>query len=476
MTHAALRSPARLLVPALRWRAEGGFAHEAARIAAALELGVGGFILFGGTMAEVQALVAMLQRRAGRPLLIASDLERGAGQQVDGLVEIPPPSALATLGDLDVIRWAGACTARGARSVGINWVFAPVADLDLLAENPIVQSRSFGADPVEAAAAVTAWIEGCETEHVLSCAKHYPGHGRTRHDSHVEMPTVDATRDDLEAVDLVPFRAAIDARVASLMTAHVAYPALDPTGTPATLSKPILAQLRGALGFDGLIVTDALNMAGAQQGRSEADAAVEALAAGCDVLLYPDDANAVVDALETAVSDGRISAARVAEAVRRIERALAWVELPHMSAEVPDDELAAQVAMDVLQMLRGVVPALRLPLQLQIVDDDLGGPFPPMPASDRLAGALRQEAVPLGSGGSVIRCIFSEPRAWKGRAGLGAPARAAIAGSEPADLVVLFGHPRLLAEVEGETPVLLAWHRQTLLQHAVAAWLLERTT
>lgn len=468
MTHPSV---ARLLMPALRWRDDGGFAHEASRIDAALALGVGGFILFGGRAAAVQLLVADLLRRAGRPLLIASDLERGAGQQFEGLVEVPPPAALASLGDLDVIRWAGACTARAARAVGINWVFAPVADLDLLADNPIVQTRSFGADPQAVAAALVAWIDGCEAEQVLACAKHFPGHGRTRRDSHLEEPLVETTFEELAATDLVPFRAAIEARVGSIMTAHVAYPGLDATGTPATLSPPILAHLRDALGFDGLVVSDALNMAGAQRGRSEAEAALAALAAGCDVLLYPDDPHAVVALLERAVADGRLAEARVAEAVARVERALAWTALPRLSPKVPDADLAAQTAMALLRMLRGDEPVLRLPLSLQIIDDDLGGPYPPMPASDRLARALNAAGVPMGPGGSVVRCLFSEPRAWKGRAGLGAAAAGALATAAPADLVVLFAHPRLLAAVPDATPVLHAWHRQTLMQETVAAWL-----
>ena len=146
-TASAAPDSGRLILPALRAAADGGFGHEAARIADALDLGVGGFIIFGGTVESVRRLTADLLRRAGRPLLIASDLERGAGQQVAGLTEFPPPLALASLEDAAVVRWAGAVTAQEARAVGINWVFAPVADLDVLADNPIVQTRAFGDDP-----------------------------------------------------------------------------------------------------------------------------------------------------------------------------------------------------------------------------------------------------------------------------------------------------------------------------------------
>ncbi|HTC25286.1 MAG TPA: glycoside hydrolase family 3 N-terminal domain-containing protein, partial [Gemmatimonadales bacterium] len=258
-------NPGRLILPALRARSDGSFAHEEETIRAGLGVGAGGFIIFGGNVDTVRTLTADLARRAGRPLLIASDLERGAGQQIEGLTELPPPAALASLDDLDAIRWAGALTAAEALSVGINWVFAPVADLDVLPTNPIVQTRAFGADPEAVAACVRAWVEGCQSPGALACAKHYPGHGRTAIDSHVALPVVAEDEATLRAWDERPFAGALDADVASVMTAHVAYPALDPSGAPATLSQPILARLR-TLGFGGIIVTDALIMEGALSG------------------------------------------------------------------------------------------------------------------------------------------------------------------------------------------------------------------
>ena len=178
----------RLIVPALRWHNETGFSHESARIDEALALGVGGFIVFGGTADAVRELTKSLVTRSAHPLLLASDLERGAGQQFEGLTQVPPPAALAALGRDDVVRWAGAITAREALAVGINWVFAPVADLDLLADNPIVQTRAFGAEPGRVARAVAAWVQGCQQAGALACAKHYPGHGRTFADSHITLP------------------------------------------------------------------------------------------------------------------------------------------------------------------------------------------------------------------------------------------------------------------------------------------------
>ena len=475
-TISAAPESGRLIVPVLRAAADGGFGHEAARIADALDLGVGGFIVFGGTVESVRRLTADLFRRAGRPMLIAADLERGAGQQVAGLTEFPPPLALAALEDAAVVRWAGAVTAQEARAVGINWVFAPVGDLDVLADNPIVQTRAFGADPNRVASLVRTWIEGCQDAGALACAKHFPGHGRTTVDSHIALPVVSESADTLRDSDLLPFSIAVECGVASMMTAHVAYPALDASGLPATISAPIMAELRERLGFDGLVVTDALIMDGALVGRRESDAAVEAVQAGVDLLLYPNDARRVRDALEQALASGTLAPARLAEAIRRYDRALMLATSatppvtrgPFDSADALADALLAQ------GMLRGGAPTLRGPLDLVVVDDDLGGPYPPGP-SDWVHQVLGANRVGRYDGGSRVVLAFAEPRAWKGRSGFGAVSRDALANAVPgADLIVLFGHPRLLQELPTDAPVLLAWHRQPLMQEAVGRWLVRR--
>jgi beta-glucosidase-like glycosyl hydrolase len=463
----------RLILPALRWRADGGFAHEAGAIADALELGVGGFIIFGGTTESVRRLTSDLLRRAERPLLIASDLERGPGQQVAGLTEFPPPMALASLRDPAVIRWAGAVTAQEARAVGINWVFAPVADLDVLPENPIVQTRAFGGDPDRVATCVRNWIEGCQGAGALACAKHFPGHGRTAVDSHVALPVVTAEAETLRTSDLYPFAVAVESGVASVMTAHVAYPALDVSGLPATLSRDILGHLRSRMRFDGLVVTDALIMDGALVGRRESDAAVEAIQAGVDLLLYPNDPRRVRDSLAQALVAGTLSLKRFEEAAARYQRALTAATAPTPPVTRGPFDSADDLADALLEqgMLRGSPPDLVAPLDLLVVDDDLGGPYPPSP-SDWAEVALGPQLVARYGGGSRVVLVFAEPRAWKGRAGFGPTARDALASYAPdADLIVLFGHPRLLNELPSDAPVLLAWHRQRLMQEGVARWL-----
>lgn len=470
----------RLVCPALRWRPETGFSHEAAAIDAALELGVGGFIIFGVGGArgdEVAALTERIRTRAGRPLLLAADMERGAGQQAVGLTPIPPPAALASLDDDTVFTWAGATTARDARSIGLNAVFAPDADLDIEPANPIVQTRSFGADPAAVSHAVARWITACQAEGVLASAKHYPGHGRTAQDSHNVLPAVPLPLAELAATDLGPFAAAVQAGVAMVMTAHVGFPHWDATGTPATLSPVILGYLRQALGFDGLIVTDALIMEGARAGKTPGDAAVAALVAGCDLLLYPGDLAEVVGAITRAAESGTLSHVQLHASVARLDRLLASTEALGASRPAPRASVTQGDGADALAdrllargLVRGTAPGLH-GLDLVVVDDDIGGWYAPGP-SDIVRRTLGQRKTVERSGGSRIVLAFAEPRAAKGRAGFGPESLARLAALAPeAALVVVFGHPRLVAEIPAGPPVLLAWHRQPLMQRAVARWL-----
>ena len=473
--------PARLVFPAIRWRPETGFAHEHSRIDTALAAGAGGFIVFGVPAArgdEVGAVVASIRERAGRPLLIGADLERGAGQQARRLTDIPPPAALASLADDDVVAWAGRTTAREALGLGINWVFAPVADLDLEPSNPIIQTRSFGADPDTVARQVAVWIAAAQEAGVLACVKHYPGHGRTTRDSHDVTPTVASGLDELSRSDLGPFRRAVEAGVASVMTAHVSFPAWDPSGAPATRSAVILDHLRSSLGFDRLIVTDALMMEGARAGLAAEEALLAPLRAGCDLLLYPPDARAAIDALDRAVANDSGIAARVEASLARYQRALdrAGDAGPAFSADPAVLTESRSVARRILErgLLRGSLPDLRGAIDLVVVDDDQDGVHRPGP-NDLVRRDLARHRAPEGHGGRRVILAFAEPRMSKGRSGFGAASREILAQAGPAaSLVVLFGHPRLMAEIPGSAPVLVAWHRQPLMQHAVAEWLLER--
>lgn len=472
---------ARLLLPALRWNSQTGYDHVRPTIERGLELGVGGFILFLGPADEVRKLTEELHSRAKYPLLIASDLERGAGQQFRGATPLPPAGALGALHDVLVTRRAGEITAYDARALGINWLYAPVADADLEPENPIIGTRAFGRTPERTAEHVAAWIEGCRMGGALSCAKHFPGHGRTTGDSHIELPTVEASRTELER-DLLPFRRAIEEGVDSLMTAHVAYPALDPSGAPATLSRPILqGLLRDDLGFEGLIVTDAIIMDGLLEAATEEQAAVWAIEAGCTMLLYPKDTEAMVRELKAALEDGRLSRTRVEAALERVAQAAESVAGPPRGVWGRERDLrwSLTTAVRTLKVVRGKPQLPDDPVRVIEVDDDTGGPWPAYPR-EAFPKALSQAGIELTEdGGNPIIALYSDIRAWKGRPGISAKAQERVRevlATAPDATVILFGPPRLANDVPEARRVLAAWGGEALMQEAAVAWLLGTTS
>ncbi|MDQ6886056.1 MAG: glycosyl hydrolase family 3 [Gemmatimonadota bacterium] len=475
---------AQLLLPALHWDPAHGYAGDRPMMERALELGVGGFILFGGSVGDARELTTELHRRSRVPLLVAADLERGAGQQFAGATGLPPLAAIASLADPDALRRAARLTAREARELGVNWDYAPVCDLDILPENPIVGTRAFGGDPEYVAALAADWIDACQSESVLACAKHFPGHGRTTGDSHMELPVVRSSAQELLATDLLPFRAAVDAGVASIMTAHVAYPALDPSGAPATLSREIIGRLlRQEMRYDGLIVSDSLTMEGALVGQNEAEAGIRALQAGCDLLLYPADLEAIARALEQALRDGVLESERIFHSLRRRARWAQWGALVSRPPQTPVVEpgWADELAVRCIHVVRGAPARVTSPLDIIVVDDDVGGPHPSRDPFFATLGAagwdVRRVDKPAEDGRrSTIVALFGDIRSWKGRPGYSAHTRALVerAGHERGDVVVLqFGHPRLAAEIPRARTVVCAWGGEAAMQRAAAAWIVR---
>ena len=477
---------AQLLLPALRWDTAVGWEKERPLIDKGLQLGVGGFILFGGVEDAVRSLTKELRQRSRVPLLIGADLERGAGQQIAGATGLPPLAAIASLGDTDAVRRAARLTAREARTMGVNWGYAPVCDLDIEPTNPIIGTRSLGSNPRVVAKLASEWIDACQAEGVLACAKHFPGHGRTTVDSHMTLPVVNASRQDLLDNDLMPFRAAIEAGVAAVMTAHVAYPALDPSGMPATLSREILRWLlRQQMKFEGLIVTDAFIMDGVLEGRGEGDAAIRALDAGCDVLLYPKDLLVVAHALDNAVETGVLDRERIQHSLRRRQKWAQWASPPneYRRASAADVAWGATLADRVIQVVRGAPPRVTSPIEIVVVDDDLGGPYP-APSRDPFfqtlslgAGEVKRVEKVSGDGrASVVVALFGDIRSWKGRPGYSADARKAVdkvIDKAPEAVVVQFSHPRLASELKKPKHVVSAWGGESVMQQAAARWLLK---
>jgi len=478
---------AELFYPAIRWDATTGYEGERAAIDNALDLGVGGFILFGGPSEHVATLTEDLHSKSRVSLLIGADLERGAGQQFNGQTALPPLAAIASLQDLQAIRRAAAVTAREARELGINWIYAPDCDLDIEPNNPIVGTRSLGADPERVGEYAAAWIDACQAEGVLASAKHFPGHGRTTVDSHKELPRVDVSADTLRETDLVPFKRAIERGVASVMSAHVAFPAFDPSGAPATLSAPILTGLlRRELEFTGLVVTDALIMEGVLSG-GESEAVVRALGAGCDCLLYPANVAESEKAVLRAIDEKRLDADSVHQSIERRRRWARWASLSRDSNRPARDESgwAAQIAEEVVHSLRGKTPRLPQPWNLVIVDDDVGGPYP-APSREPFISALRTGGVEIVTGdtpatgetGATIIALFGDIRAWKGRPGFSDHAkdsvRRALQESRTKDrLIVQFSHPRLADELDVDAPIICAWGGEAVMQRAAARVMLR---
>ncbi len=293
--------------------------------------GIGGLILVNRVRygvvrhAEPEALSTFLnrmQRLARVPLIVGGDLERGASMRVEGTTKFPHNMAYAAARDLDASGAEGAATAREARAVGIHWVFAPVADVNNNPDNPIVNIRSYSEDPREVAEHVKAYVRGAQantTHPVLVTVKHFPGHGDTATDSHMGLAKIEASRERFYKVELVPFRAAIEAGVDAVMSAHLWVPAVDEREIPASISAPVLTGLlRQELGFKGLVVTDAMDMHGLSKLFPPVEAAIRAFEAGNDVLLMPPQPAAVIKGIAAAVRSGRISMARLNQSVLRI--------------------------------------------------------------------------------------------------------------------------------------------------------------
>jgi len=284
------------------------------------EYGVGGVILLGGSAPEVALRTQQLQSWAKIPLLIAADIEEGVGQRFSGATWFPPPMALQDV-SANYAEAMGRITAEEALAIGINWVLAPIVDVNNNPENPVINVRAFGITVGEVMGATRGFIAGAKQYPVLTTAKHFPGHGDTSMDSHLQTPTLPHNRQRFNSVEFPPFINAIAAGVDAVMSAHIFVPELDPQHI-ATLSPCVLTDiLRKEMGFEGIITTDALIMSGVANLDSPDAIAVQAVKAGADILLMPINPIATIDAVCTAVEMGEISRDRIRESVQRIWKA-----------------------------------------------------------------------------------------------------------------------------------------------------------
>ncbi|HEV8245916.1 MAG TPA: beta-N-acetylhexosaminidase [Polyangiaceae bacterium] len=301
-----------------------------------LERGVGGVIFFSrnvGSASEVADLTATIKRRAGRPLILSVDQEGGTVARLrEGFTPIPTMRTVGKADDAELSFSLGKVIGRELRAVGFDLDYAPVLDVDTNPDNPVIGARSFGSKPELVAWHGLALIAGLANAKVAACGKHFPGHGDTHQDSHKALPELDHRLERLEAVELVPFAAAVKAAVPALMTAHVVFKPLDPEW-PATMSAPILrGVLRDKLGYSGLIVTDDLEMKAIAEHYSIEDVVVRGLNAGVDMFTCchtPEKMQAAIDAIAHAVARGHVSTYRFEQALERVHDFMArWVEPP----------------------------------------------------------------------------------------------------------------------------------------------------
>ncbi|HUP62981.1 MAG TPA: glycoside hydrolase family 3 N-terminal domain-containing protein [Thermoanaerobaculia bacterium] len=455
---------------------------------------VGGVIWFESTAAEAKAVNAHLQSISETPLLISADLEAGMGMRFTDTTWWPPAMALAATGDPALAEEEARATAREALEIGVNHILAPVADVNVDPQNPVINTRSFGEDPHDVARYVAAFVRGVQEEGCLATAKHFPGHGDTRVDSHRALPVLDVTRERLDAVELVPFRAAIDAGVGSIMTGHLAVPALDDTpapvraefenvygtssdevtrgGTlPATVSKKMIDFLRRDLAFDGLIVTDSFDMGGLAAHFDPGEAAVRAIEAGNDQILYSADTDAAIAAVKYAVLTGRLPESRINESLERIAAAAersARLQPGEGGLKPAPTLFIAQRAITLVRDASSLLPLRQTNFTTVVVSD-----FPepnPVPDAVRMLGG---DALFLDANSSepqtnelVVMLLALRPKSGAGRIAVPAAARRLAERHARTTIAVSFGSPYVLREIQDVSTYICAYGIQPVMQIA----------
>ena len=367
-----------------------------------VEIGVGGVIFLGGSGAELALKTAGLQALAmsvGLPkLLLCADIEEGVGQRFGGGTWFAPPMALNEIAKKDLGRAVelaeamGRATAVESRAIGLNWILGPVVDVNNNRDNPVINVRSFGEDAETVGALIQGFIRGTDGFEVLTCAKHFPGHGDTDVDSHLELPTIHHDWARLEAIEFPPFVDALRAGVDAVMTAHLQVPAIDPEAITTFSHALNTGLLREQMGFNGLIVTDALVMGAIETRYGNAETAIRVVEGGADLLMMPVDAIGAIEAIVAAVESGRIARGRLEASVRRIldakgrvfvqPQAVTMAGLVGAMACAEFQAAARSILVESMRMKRGSALG-EVGLNLVLVDDLAGCPF-----LSRTAGAI----------------------------------------------------------------------------------------
>lgn len=299
---------------------------------------IGGVIFFQGERQNLVDGIDRLQKKAKTPLLIGMDAEWGVAMRIFGEDRFPYAQTIGAANDVNLTKKMGEYMAIECDMLGIHLNFAPVADVNSNPKNPVIGFRAFGSDASHVSRHVTAFVQGMEGQHVLSCIKHFPGHGDTDKDSHWELPTVSHTEAEFRSIDFAPFKSGIAAGTSAVMVAHLNVPSLDDSGTPSSLSKKVIQNyLRKELGFKGLIVSDALNMKAVSEKYGKEEVVAKAYSAGCDILLYPESVSEAIKLIKKKVDADEIEMSEVDAHCKRVLHAKykAIVAKPMVKREDP---------------------------------------------------------------------------------------------------------------------------------------------
>ena len=383
---------------------------------------VGGYTVSVGSPIEIAVKLDAMQRMSRVPLMFGADFEFGAGYRarggwflpngidLGGAVVFPPQMALGATGDTSLAYEQGRVTALEGRALGVHVAYAPILDVNNNPANPVINTRSYGEDPVLAGRLGAAFVRGLQEHGMIATGKHFPGHGDTEVNSHLALPVVGVTRARLDTVELVPFRASVAAGVGAIMTFHGAMPALDSTGAPGTLSRKVLGDLlRGDLDFEGVVISDAMDMRGVLDKYGAVEAAIRAVEAGADVLIQPLDVRQTIDAVVQGVSSGRYDEARIDGSVRRLLEAKRRVGLDRRPS-VPIDSVRFVVGdSDHVAIARTIAER-----SITLVRDSLGQlPLSRLPRSRRVLSITLARRADLAAGSAFdaeLRRHFSTVR------------------------------------------------------------------
>ncbi len=303
---------------------------------------IGGLIMMSGDIYGQAALINDLQTLSNIPLWITQDMEFGAAMRINGATRITPAMGIAATGDIRNAFMKGKITAKEAKAAGVHQIFAPVLDVNNNPKNPIINIRSFSSDPKLVSGYGTAFIQGIQSEGLIATAKHFPGHGDTETDSHLDLPVVPHDYTRLDSLELIPFTAAIESGVQSIMSAHISFPEFsDSIGLPGTLDPRILNDiLKDSLDFEGIVVTDGLGMKGISSYFSPGNAVVAALKAGADLMLMSPDIPTAIDEVIAAIESEELSIQRVNESVLKLLNWKATYGLFDSKGKVAIEEMA----------------------------------------------------------------------------------------------------------------------------------------